>query len=94
MTIGRTVSKTELDQDMGDLAVDLIRAFRKVEELHRYLLITPDAALVAKGYTDGTGGTVNEVAIIKSAWTDMDTARATWQGLRVNLDQLAGALIT
>lgn len=95
MTIGTTVSKVQLDERAGQIAIDLIRAFREVAELHRYLLITSDADLVAKGYSDGAGANpVNEVAILKSAFADADSARTTFETLRANLDQVAGLLVT
>lgn len=97
MSIGNSVSKGELDQQIGDIALGLRRDFRKAQEMRHYLLITPDATLTGIGYTAA------EVAIIKSAFADADTIvqAATGAGtitpasnLMVNLDQLAGTIQT
>lgn len=98
MTIGlaATLTKATLDTDFGNVALALRKVLGQLEELRHYCLITPDATLVALGYTAA------EVAIIKSAFADGDTlfqiatgaaplAAAT--NLMANLDQLAGDLL-
>jgi hypothetical protein len=97
MTIGITVQKPGLDQKLGEIALNLRSDFRRIEEMRHYMLITPDSTLVAMGYTAA------EVAIIKSALADADQVRRVWTGeavqaaaqdFRLNLDQLAGMLVT
>jgi hypothetical protein len=96
MTIGITVNKAQLDNDMGQAAVTLLNAFRRIQELHQDLLVTPDATLIAMGYVQA------EVNTIKSAFTDGDNLRQgaggtialPQQNYLANLDQLAGDLVT
>lgn len=104
MTIGLSLTKQQLDTDFGQAALALRNALRRIEELHHFCLITPDSTFKTLGYSDGTGtNPVNEIAIIKSAFTDGDTLNglavgtgtlAAAQNLLANLDQLAGDLLT
>lgn len=98
MTIGlaSNTTKGSVDADIGQAALALRKAFAQIEELRHYCLITPDATLVALGYTQA------EVAIIKSAFADGDTlfqvatgaaSLPTPTNLLANLDQLAGDLL-
>lgn len=97
MSIGQTVAKPILDELMGTNALNLLRELRKVDEIRAYLLATPDADLVAMGYTSG------EVATFKSAYADVAHGHRVLLGLDtqtpaadllVNLRLLAGALVT
>ncbi len=96
MTIGITVNKAQLDNDMGQAVVTLLNAFRRIEQLHHDLVITPDATLVGMGYLQA------EVNTIKSAFTDGDNLRQgadgtialPQQNYLASLDQLAGDLVT
>lgn len=97
MSIGLVTTKQNLDNDIGLVSLALRNAFRRIEQLRHYFLITPDATLVALGYTQA------EVTTIKSAFVDGDTLRLIWEGtnalpvaqdFRVNMDQLAGDLVT
>lgn len=97
MTMGLPVTKAQLDNDFGATALGLRRSLNRIEELHHYLVITPDATLIALGYTAG------QVATIKSAFSDGDTINnlatgnatlAVATNLMANLDQLAGDLLT
>jgi hypothetical protein len=97
VSIGLNPTKAELDAEFGKVALDLRNVFRRLEQLQRYCLITPDGTFVGKGYSAG------EVAILKSAFSDGDALRLVWNGtnaqtpakdFRTNLDQLAGDLVT
>jgi hypothetical protein len=98
MTIGIVVSKGQLDTDMAQTSLALRNAFRRIQQLRHYLLITPDATFTGGAF----GYTPAEVTIFKSAFADADTLRQAWEGTlalpqqdyRLNLDQLAGDLIT
>lgn len=96
MSIGLPLLKSNLDADFGNAALALRNAFRRVEQLRHFCLITPDATFTALGYTEA------EVGIIKSAFADSDNVRQAWEGTialpqqdyRVNIDQLGGDLLT
>lgn len=96
VTIGLGTTKGQLDSDMGSTVLELLNAFRRIEQLHHDLLITPDATLTNMGYT------VAEVATIKSAFLDGDNLRQGAEGTialpqqnyLANLDQLGGDLVT
>lgn len=97
MTIGLAVSKVALDQDVGQIALDLRNVFRRIEQMRHYLLITPDGTLTGMTYSAA------EVATLKAAFADGDQLRLIWSGLasqaalqdfRLNLDQLPGQLVT
>lgn len=97
MTLGITTTKLQLDAISGGIALDLAKVMREIEELHHFLLITPDSTLVALGYTSA------EVATLKSAFTDGDKLGQIYEGtvnlptaqdFRLNLSQLAGYLVT
>lgn len=93
MTIGTVVTKSQLDGEMGANALALRKDFRIAAEKRRYFLATPDAKLVALGYSDGTGANpVNEIAIIKSAYADLEAAYNAMVAANqwFNVDQLAG----
>lgn len=65
MSVGLGVTKNELDGRAGDLARSFQRSFQQVATLKSYLDATPDAELVALGYTQ------NEVAVMKTAISDL-----------------------
>lgn len=97
MSIGLTVTKNQLDQDLGGASLALRNAFRRIQQLRHYLLITPDATLVSIGYVQA------EVTTIKSAFADGDQLRQIFEGslalpaaqdFRLNLDLVAGDLVT
>jgi hypothetical protein len=90
MSIGFVVTKQQLDGEMGANALALRHDFRIALEKRHFFVITPDATLVALGYTAA------EVATIKSAYADLEAAYNAMvaAGQWLNVDQLAGTIQT
>jgi len=65
MSVGLEVTKKEIDTRSGDTCRAFQRAFDDVITMQSYLNSTPDADLVNLGYTS------NEVAVLKTAFTDL-----------------------
>ena len=65
MSVGLAVTKAEIDTRAGDLARAFQRNFEDVATLQGYLEQTPNADLIALGYTD------QDVATLKSASSDL-----------------------
>ena len=65
MSVGLAVTKAEIDARAGDLARAFQKSFEDVATLQGYLEQTPNADLIALGYTD------QEVATLKSAASDL-----------------------
>jgi hypothetical protein len=74
MSVGLPVTKDELDARAGDIARQFQRSFSDVVTLQEYLVATPDADLIALGYTDA------EVASLKTAFTDLMQLANLWIG--------------
>ena len=74
MSVGLPVTKTEIDARSGDIARAFQKNFEDVVTMQTYLEATPNADLIALGYTDG------EVAIIKTAFTDLTQLGTIWSG--------------
>jgi len=74
MSVGLAVTKQEVDARSGDLARAFQRAFNDVLTLKGYLDATVDADLEALGYTPG------EVAVLKTAVTDLGQLATIWTG--------------
>lgn len=74
MSVGLIVTKQEVDSRAGDIARSFQAAFDNVLVLKLYLDATPDADLVALGYTPG------EVGVLKSAWSDLAQLGTIWTG--------------
>jgi hypothetical protein len=74
MSVGLETTKAELDARAGDLARQFQRSFGDVVTLQEYLLATSDADLVALGYT------TDEVASLKTAFTDLMQLANIWIG--------------
>lgn len=74
MSVGLSVTKTEIDARSGDLARVFQRAFGDVGTLKGYLDQTPNPDLVALGYTD------QEVAVLKTAIGDLWQLATIWTG--------------
>lgn len=74
MSVGLPVTKNEIDSRAGDTARTFQRAFRDVLTMKGYLDQTPDPDLIALGYT------ANEIAILKTAWTDLTQLATIWTG--------------
>lgn len=78
MSAGLNPTKVEIDGVVGNLTRQLAELFTKVETMQYYLVGTISADLEAKGYTP------NEVALVKSAFTDLKQLHDIFTGT-VNL---------
>lgn len=74
MSVGMPVTKGDVDSQAGQVTLQLREAFRAVAMFRTWLAATPDADLVAMGYTSG------EVATLKSALNDLDQLRTIYEG--------------
>jgi hypothetical protein len=74
MSVGLPVTKSEVDSRAGDIARAFQRAFEDVGTMQTYLEATPNPDLVALGYTD------QEVATLKTAYTDLTELATIWVG--------------
>jgi len=74
MSVGLPASKQEIDARSGDIARGFQKAFDDVATMKGYLDATPEADLVALGYT------AQEVAIVKTAWSDLWQLAEIWAG--------------
>jgi hypothetical protein len=74
MSVGLPITKDEIDSRSGDTARAFQRAFGDVATLQSFLAQTPDADLVALGYTEG------EVTTLKSAYADLTELGTIWTG--------------
>jgi len=74
MSVGLPVTKQEIDTRAGDLARAFQDHFGDVGTLQMYLEATPNADLVALGYTD------QEVATLKTAFADLTQLTTIWTG--------------
>ena len=80
MSVGLPVTKQEIDTRAGDIAREFQRNFTDVATLQMYLEATPNADLVALGYTD------QEVATLKTAFVDLTQLGAIWVGAQALAD--------
>jgi len=74
MAVGLPITKQEVDTRSGDLARAFQAAFNDVGTLKGFLDATPNADLVALGYTD------QEVATLKTAVSDLWQLTTIWTG--------------
>lgn len=74
MAVGLAVTKGEIDARTGDIARGFQRTFEDVLTMQAYLDATPNADLVALGYSD------QEVAVIKTAFADLTQLSTIWSG--------------
>lgn len=74
MSVGLPVTKTEIDTRAGDIARAFQKSFEDVLTMQTYLEATPNADLVALGYTD------QEVATLKTAFADLTQLGTIWNG--------------
>jgi hypothetical protein len=74
MSVGLPITKSEIDTRSGDTARAFQRAFEDVATLQTFLAETPDADLIALGYTS------QEVATLKSAYADLTQLGTIWTG--------------
>ena len=75
MAVGLAVTKTEIDTRAGDIARGFQANFENVATMQTYLEATPNADLIALGYTD------QEVATLKTAFADLSQLARIWSGL-------------
>ena len=74
MAVGLGVTKQEIDARAGDTARAFQKQFDDVATMKGFLDATPNADLVALGYTD------SEVATLKTAWADLALLATLWAG--------------
>ena len=74
MSVGEVVTKQSIDSRSGEIAGRFQRNFEDVVTMQGYLEATPNTDLVALGYTD------QEVAILKTAFTDLALLGQLWIG--------------
>ena len=74
MSVGLPATKPDIDVQAGSIALRLRDVMRDIASLQTYFAATPDADLIALGYTSG------EVAIVKSASSDMNQLRTIYEG--------------
>jgi hypothetical protein len=74
MSVGLTVSKSEIDSRAGDIARRFQQSFEDVLTMALYLDGTTEQALIDLGYT------ANEVAVLKTAWADLVQLGTIWTG--------------
>lgn len=76
MTIGRTVSKAELDQATAQIALTLYRTMDNIAQVKSFLDGFTSAQLVTAGYvTDTTDGDR-----LKSSFDDLGNLNTIWRG--------------
>lgn len=80
MAVGFPREKRDIDNRAGYLALKLREWCEEVAQFKGVLDTLDEDALVALGYTGGENG---EVALLKSAITDLDNLRQVAQGQRV-----------
>jgi len=74
MSVGLAITKDEIDIRAGDIARQFQRSFGDVLTLQQFLAATPNADLIALGYTDA------EVADLKTAFADLMELGTIWIG--------------
>jgi len=74
MSVGLPVTKQELDSRSGDIARAFQRAFNDVLTLQSYLVAATEGDLEALGYSP------QEVAVLKTAFTDLTQLGTIWTG--------------
>ena len=77
MAVGLHATKADVDNRSGGLARDLANVLANIEDFQLWLLATTDEVLEAAPYSYTSG----EVAILKSAFTDLDLLRQVYYGL-------------
>ena len=74
MSVGLTISKSEIDARAGDITRGFQKAFGDVATLQAFLTQHPDEDLVALGYQP------EEVTVLKSAFNDLAQLAGIWSG--------------
>jgi hypothetical protein len=81
MTVGATVSQVEINSAAAQIARQVFSGMNNVQQMKAWLDTQIDADLIALGYTSG------EVAILKSAFTDLDKIRQIFEGSEIQATQ-------
>jgi len=74
MSVGLPVTKSEIDSRAGDLSRAFQDHFGDVVTMQQFLTATPNADLELLGYT------ADEVATLKTAFTDLTQLGQIWTG--------------
>lgn len=74
MPAGLAVTKETLNARAGSVALQARSLFEQTAAVKEWLDATPNADMEAMGFSAG------EVAVIKSAFADLDQLRTIWQG--------------
>lgn len=82
--IGLPVSKTQLNDKVGQLALTLKKAFDDAVSINNFLLQTPDATLVSLGFEQ------TDVTILKTALADLAYMKVTAFDASPSVKQLWG----
>ncbi len=75
MSVGYSLTKAGIDTHSGNLAANLRNCLDDIAKYKAWLDATVDADLTALGYTSG------EVAVLKSAFTDLNKVRDIYYGV-------------
>jgi hypothetical protein len=76
MSVGFTVTKADLDQRAGSIALDLRGVLYRVQIYKQTLDTLTVANLQALGYS----ASPDEASLLKSAFTDLDKLRQVYEG--------------
>lgn len=74
MSVGATSTQAEINATAAQIARSLFNTMRSIEQFDSWLDTQSEADLVARGFTSG------EVAILKSAFVDLDKIRTVFEG--------------
>jgi hypothetical protein len=74
MSVGLGTNKNQLDTQAGAIALRFQQNFEDVVTMQGYLTATSEADLIALGYTS------NEVATLKTAFSDLMQLGDIWRG--------------
>jgi hypothetical protein len=74
MSVGLPVSKDEINTRAGDTARAFQRAFVDAATMQLYLVATTEQQLIDLGFT------ANEVAVLKTAYNDLEFLGQIWTG--------------
>jgi len=74
MSVGHPVTKDEIDARAGDITRRFQQSFGDVVTMQQYLVAAANVDLEALGYT------AQEVAVLKTAFTDLEQLGRIWTG--------------
>lgn len=77
MSVGYPKGKMEMDERSGTIAVSVRNVFREVDSFQALLQATPDADLTKAPYNY----TIEEVAVLKSAYNDLAKLSQIYLGI-------------